>query len=157
MIYCNDVDLLHWEPNIFRDALFASQLLISGTGNLAGTSFTLASGSLTSAHVVPDEVIVLSGALAGSFPIVSIDSATQLTLSVSCVALSTLTIGKLPANAPLSTMTSSLATCELASDPDASAKVVPARLPVPASSSCDANSASRKIFGSQWSRSTSVQ
>ena len=69
MVYCTDVDLLHWEPNIFRDALFASQLLISGTGNLAGTSFTLASGSLTSAHVVPDEVMVLSGALAGSFPI----------------------------------------------------------------------------------------
>ena len=82
MIYCNDVDLLHWEPNIFRDAAFASQLLLSGTGNLAGTTFTLASGSLSSAHVVPDEVIVLSGALAGSFPIVSINSATQLTLSV---------------------------------------------------------------------------
>jgi len=82
MIYCTDVDLLHWEPNIFRDALFASQLLLSGTGNLAGTTFTLASGSLSSAHVVADEVIVLSGALAGSFPIVSINSPTQLDLSV---------------------------------------------------------------------------
>src|SRR2546429_6261983 len=82
MVYCTDVDLLHWEPNIFRDALFASQLLLSGTGNLAGTTFTLASGSLSSAHIAPDEVVVLSGALAGSFPIVSIDSATQLTLSV---------------------------------------------------------------------------
>jgi hypothetical protein len=81
-LYCTDTDLLHWEPNIFRDALFASQLLLSGTGNLAGTMFTLASGSLSSAHVAPDEVIVLGGALAGSFPIVSIDSATQLTLSV---------------------------------------------------------------------------
>src|ERR1043165_3879265 len=80
MVYCTDVDLLHWEPNIFRDALFASQLLLSGTGSLASTTFTLASGSLSTAHVVPDEVVVLSGALAGSFPIVSIDSATQLTL-----------------------------------------------------------------------------
>jgi len=82
MVYCTDVDLLHWEPNIFRDALFASQLLLGGTGNLAGAAFTLASGSLSSAHVVADEVIVLSGALEGSFPIVSVDSATQLTLSV---------------------------------------------------------------------------
>src|SRR6267142_4347348 len=82
MVYCTDVDLLHWEPNIFRDALFASQLLLSGTGNLAGTTFTLASGSLSTAHVVPDEVVVLSGALAGSFPIVSVNSATVLTLSV---------------------------------------------------------------------------
>ena len=82
MVYCTDVDLLHWEPNIFRDALFASQLLLAGTGNLAGTTFALASGSLASSHVASDEVIVLSGALAGSFPIVSVDSATQLTLSV---------------------------------------------------------------------------
>src|SRR5947209_1329292 len=82
MVYCTDVDLLHWEPNILRDALFASQLLLSGTGSLAGTTFTLASGSLSSAHIVPDEVVVLSGALAGSFPIVSVNSATQLTLSV---------------------------------------------------------------------------
>jgi hypothetical protein len=82
MVYCSDVDLLHWEPNIFRDAVFASQLLLSGTGSLTGTTFTLAAGSLSSAHVVSDEVIVLSGALAGSFPIVSVNSATELTLSV---------------------------------------------------------------------------
>jgi hypothetical protein len=82
MIYCTDVDLLHWEPNIFRDAIFASQLLLSGTGALAGTAFTISSGSLAAEHVKADNVIVLSGGLAGSFPIVSIDSATQLTLSV---------------------------------------------------------------------------
>ncbi len=82
MIYCTDIDLLHWEPNIFRDAIFASQLLLSGSGALAGTTLTISSGSLTAEHVKPDNVIVLAGALAGSFPIVSIDSATQLTLSV---------------------------------------------------------------------------
>jgi len=27
MTFCKDVDLLHWEPNLFRDAAFASQAL----------------------------------------------------------------------------------------------------------------------------------
>jgi hypothetical protein len=82
LTFCNDIDLLHWEPNILRDAAFASQTLISGTGNLAGSAFTIASGSFLTAHVAQDQVIVLTGATSGSYPIVSVDSATQLTLSV---------------------------------------------------------------------------
>jgi hypothetical protein len=82
MTFCNDIDLLHWEPNICRDAAFASQTLISGTGNLAGTGFTIASGSLVTSHVAQEQVVVLSGAHSGSYPIVSVDGATQLTLSV---------------------------------------------------------------------------
>src|SRR5215207_4924200 len=80
--FCNHIDLLHWEPNILRDAAFASQTLISGTGNLAGSTFTIASGSFLAAHVAQDQVIVLTGATAGSYPIVTVDGATQLTLSV---------------------------------------------------------------------------
>src|SRR5688500_1414186 len=82
LTFCNDIDLLHWEPNILRDAAFASQTLISGTGNLAGSAFTIASGSFLAAHVAQDQVIILTGATAGSYPIVSVDGATQLTLSV---------------------------------------------------------------------------
>jgi hypothetical protein len=82
MTFCTDIDLLQWEPNICRDAAFASQTLIGGTGNLAGTSFTIASGSFTTAHVAADQVIVLTGGTSGSYPIVSVDSATQLTISV---------------------------------------------------------------------------
>jgi len=82
LTFCNDIDLLHWEPTILRDATFASQTLISGTGNLAGSAFTIASGSLLAAHVAQNQVIVLTGATAGCYPIVSVDGATQLTLSV---------------------------------------------------------------------------
>ena len=82
MTFCSDVDLLHWEPNLFRDAVFASQQLLSGTGDLNGTAFTLSGGSLTAAHVAANQVIVLSGTVNGSYPIVSVNSATQLTLSV---------------------------------------------------------------------------
>jgi hypothetical protein len=80
--FCTDIDLLHWEPNILRDAAFASQTLISGNGDLAGSLFTLASGSFAAAHVAQDQAIVLTGATTGTYPIVSVDSATQLTVSV---------------------------------------------------------------------------
>jgi hypothetical protein len=82
MTFCNDIDLLHWEPNILKDAAFASQTLISGTGDVTGTSFTIGAGSLATSHVTPDMAIVLGGTILGTFPILSIDSATQLTLSV---------------------------------------------------------------------------
>jgi hypothetical protein len=80
--FCTDIDLLHWEPNIFRDASFASQALTSGTANLAGTALTISSGSFVESHIEPDQVVVLSGAFAGSFPVFSVDSATALTISV---------------------------------------------------------------------------
>jgi hypothetical protein len=82
MPFCTDTDLLHWEPNILKDAAFASQTLLSGTGNLVGTAFTITSGSLTADHVQAGQVIVLTGAVAGCFPIASVDNTTQLTLSV---------------------------------------------------------------------------
>lgn len=82
MVFCTDVDLLHWEPNLFRDAVFASQQLLAGTGDLAGTTLTVSAGSLNAAHVAAEQVIVLSGLVTGSYPIVSVNSATQLTLSV---------------------------------------------------------------------------
>ena len=81
MTFSTDIDLLHWEPNILMDAAFASQALISGTGNLAGTTFTISSGSFTAAHIAGDMAIVLGGTVVGTFPIVSVDSATQLTIS----------------------------------------------------------------------------
>jgi len=82
MTFCTDLDLLHWEPNIFRDAAFASQTLLTGSASLAGTTLTIASGSLTAAHATADSVVVLAGSIAGSFPIVSVDSATVCTISV---------------------------------------------------------------------------
>ena len=82
MLFCTDVDLLHWEPNIFRDAAFASQLLLAGTADLAGTTLTVAAGSLADAHVSAGQVVHLSGTIEGSYPIISVDGPAQLTLSV---------------------------------------------------------------------------
>jgi hypothetical protein len=82
MLFCNDVDLLHWEPAVFLDAAVTGQLLLSGLGNLAGTSFTATSGSFATNHVVEGNVLLVSGTIAGTYPIVAVNSATNLTISV---------------------------------------------------------------------------
>ena len=83
MIFCNDVDLLAWEPDVLKDAAFASQTLATGTGDLAGTTFTVTTGGTLSAQAVEaGNVIVLTGAVTGCFPIVGVTGATTLELTV---------------------------------------------------------------------------
>jgi len=82
MTFCTDIDLLYWEPDLFRSAAFASQLLLAGSGSLSGTTFTIDAGSLLEAHVAAGQAIVLGGAIDGCYPIVSVNSATELSLSV---------------------------------------------------------------------------
>jgi len=72
--FCTDADLLPWEPNIFRDAPFASQTLLAGTGTLSGTDFTIDSGSFEDAGIDANHVIALGGDADGCFPIASIDA-----------------------------------------------------------------------------------
>ena len=79
--FCTDADLLAWEPNIFRDAPFASQTLLAGTGTLSGTSFTIESGSFADAGIAADHVITLGGDIDGCFPIRAVDSDTANTVS----------------------------------------------------------------------------
>jgi hypothetical protein len=82
MIFCNDTDLLYWEPGVLKDATFASQAIASGTGDAAGNLFTATTGpSFTTQAVEPGHVLVLSGTIAGCFPITQVISATQLKVS----------------------------------------------------------------------------
>src|SRR6185436_10511476 len=83
MIFCNDVDLLCWEPDVLREAAFVSQTLNAGTGNLGGTVFELATGmAFTDAHVEPGQVLAVSGALSGCFAITGIIGPYNLRVSV---------------------------------------------------------------------------
>jgi hypothetical protein len=83
MLFCNDVDLLYWEPDALREAAIASQTLDSGTGNLSGNQFTLVTGTVfTTCAVEPGQVIVLSGTVAGCFPIVAVPDPSYLQLGV---------------------------------------------------------------------------
>jgi hypothetical protein len=103
MTYSTDTDLLYWEPNIAREAAFASQTLISGTGALDGTSFTIASGSFIDSQIAAGHIIALSGAIEGCFPILSVDSATQLTIST---LVQRLPDGATPTASPIGTAAS---------------------------------------------------
>ena len=52
--FCTDIDLLHWEPNICRDASFASQTLMSGTRQSCRHGLTISSGSFVDSHIEPN-------------------------------------------------------------------------------------------------------
>lgn len=81
MPFATDIDLLLWEPTLLQEAAFASQILLSGTCDLEDSTITIASGSFASAKVDAGNVVVLSGAIAGCFPIVDVTSATELKIS----------------------------------------------------------------------------
>jgi len=84
--FSNDIDLLKWEPVLFRELFLPSQTLCQGIdGVLSGTTFTSSGASFTSASVAAGNVIYLSStanSIDGCYEIVSVDSATQLTVSV---------------------------------------------------------------------------
>jgi hypothetical protein len=83
MVFCSDVDLLYWEPDILKEAALASQTLDTGTGDVSGTSFVAATGgSFIDQKIQAGQVIVLSGALTGCFAITAVTDATHLQVSV---------------------------------------------------------------------------
>ena len=103
--YATDTDLLHWEPSLFKDATIPSQTLLAGSGDLSGTAFTISAGSFVTAGVEPGHVITLAGTVNGSFPVIAVNSATSLTISVLYDRL-TPGDGELPPARPIGTATS---------------------------------------------------
>ena len=85
-VFSNDIDLLRYEPALFAGSSFAGQTLCRGVnGQLSGTTLTAAGENFVSEQVAPGHVVYLSdgvGNIDGAFEIVSVDSATQLTVSV---------------------------------------------------------------------------
>jgi hypothetical protein len=82
MTFSTDSDLLLWEPSLLSEAAFMSQTLIAGTADLSNTTLTIAGGDLQTSHVQAEQVVVLGGSISGCFPIVSVDSATSMTISI---------------------------------------------------------------------------
>ena len=84
--FSNDADILKYEPALFGELHLPWQVLAAGTGGtLSGTTFTAGSADFVSAQVSAGGVIYLrsaDGLLDGMYEIVSVDSATQLTISV---------------------------------------------------------------------------
>jgi hypothetical protein len=84
--FSNDADILRYEPVLFGELHLPGQVLTAGTsGTLASTTFTAGNADFISAQVSAGGVIYLQssdGILDGAYEIVSVDSTTQLTISV---------------------------------------------------------------------------
>lgn len=83
MYFCQDVDLMAWEPGIFFEAAFAHQTLVKGAaGTLTGTALVLTSGSLAgvSAGMVV-QVSLADDSLTQLLEVVSLADATHATVS----------------------------------------------------------------------------
>jgi len=84
--FSSDVDILKYEPILFGELHRPGQVLTAGTGGtLNGTIFTASDADFVSAQVSSGGVAYLQsadGTLDGAYEIVSVDSATQLTISI---------------------------------------------------------------------------
>jgi len=86
LTFSTDSDILKYEPALFGELHLPGQVLAPGTGGqLSGTTFTASAADFESAQVAAGGVIYLQsadGLLDGAYEIASVDSATQLTVSV---------------------------------------------------------------------------
>ncbi|MBN2455742.1 MAG: hypothetical protein JXB29_04260 [Sedimentisphaerales bacterium] len=84
--FSNDTDILKYEPILFGELHLPNQVLAKGTGGtLSGTTFTASGADFVSVSVAAGGAIYLhsaDGSLDGGYEIVSVDSATELTVSV---------------------------------------------------------------------------
>ena len=84
--FSNDADILKYEPAVFGELYPTGQVLASGTGGtLSGTQFTASGADFAAAQVSAGGVIYLRSSdlvVDGAYEIVSVDSATELTVSI---------------------------------------------------------------------------
>jgi hypothetical protein len=84
--FSNDVDILKYEPILFGELHLPWQVLAAGTGaTLSGTTLTAGGADFIATQVQAGGVIYLQsadGSLDGTYEIVSVDSSTQLSISV---------------------------------------------------------------------------
>ena len=84
--FSNDADILKYEPVLFGELHLPWQVLATGTGaSLSGTTFTANDADFVSVLITTGQVIYVwsaDGSLETTLEIVSVDSATQLTVSV---------------------------------------------------------------------------
>ncbi len=84
--FSNDADILKYEPILFGELHLPWQVLATGTGaSLSGTTLTAGGADFIAAQVQAGGVVYLQsadGSLDGAYEIVSVDSSTQLSISV---------------------------------------------------------------------------
>lgn len=81
MLYINDIDLLFYEPRLALYAGDVMQTLMSGTGALTQSQFQIDTGSLVASRIQAGMILSVSGPYTGSYPIIEVGTATQMTIS----------------------------------------------------------------------------
>jgi hypothetical protein len=79
MMFAKDRDLVVLEPVLHRDVAWVGQRRISTTGSIVGTSLTLNTGSFIDSEIAAGHVVIFDDAV---LEVVSIESATQATVSL---------------------------------------------------------------------------
>ena len=84
--FCEDRDILKYEGILFSDLYFPWQILCQGLdGEVSGTTFTVSNENFVVSGAEAGGVIYLrnaDGSLDGTYEIISVDSETELTVSV---------------------------------------------------------------------------
>ena len=84
--FCNDIDLLKYEPALFKDLARPSQMLSKGIdGSTTGTTFTSATAAFTASGIAAGHVLYIKDSqdqVGSCYEIISVDSDVQLTVSV---------------------------------------------------------------------------
>ncbi len=84
--FSTDCDILRYEPVLFGDLHLRVNVIASGTGGAtSGTTFTASAANFITAGVEPGCVIYLSnaaGAISSFYEVISVNSQTQLTVSL---------------------------------------------------------------------------
>ncbi len=78
-MFTADRDLLTLEPNVFRDAGWVGQRLLTASGSASGTTLTITSGSYTAAGIAPGHVLIYD---AIPLEVLAVTSATAATVSI---------------------------------------------------------------------------
>lgn len=78
-MFAKDRDLLIIEPGLFREVLWNGQRLLSGTGDLTGTTLTLTDGSFMDGGISAGHVVLIDSV---PMEVVSVQNATAATVSI---------------------------------------------------------------------------
>jgi len=83
MYFCQDVELMAWEPGVFLETAFAHQAIVkNAAGTLTETALVLTSGSLASvAEGMVAQVTLADGSLTQLLEVVTVADATHATVS----------------------------------------------------------------------------
>lgn len=94
-MFAKDRDLVVLEPGLHRDVAWIGQRRISALGSITGTTLTISSGSFVDAQIEAGHVVIFDDS---ALEVVSVESATQATVSLMRADISSNAIPRIAAS-----------------------------------------------------------